>query len=126
MYIINGVTENIYDDSSEFDASTIYGILPNQIIGSDGLLYRVDNTYCFNRYGQGLKIEEISGGVDFEMLKLYCGEGYCRLSEQKLKRVDFVLSEEHSRVMPLAPEDYTKINRMFEQIDAGLYKFRTY
>lgn len=116
VYIIKGGTESIYDDSHEFDASTIDGNLPNDIIGADGLYYSVRNIYCFNVYGQGLKIEEI---YNMTSAKDWYGE-----EAERLPRVDFVPSEEHSRVVPLGPEDYAKINRMFEQIDAGLYKFR--
>lgn len=122
VYIFKAYTNNIYDESTEFNVSTIYGELPNRIIGADGLVHDVYNVYCFNFLGQGLKIEEISRGAPLEAF-LY-NEEQMQLAEQKLKGVGFVPSEEHSRVMPLTPEDYTKINKMFEQIDAGLYKFR--
>jgi len=117
-YIISGSTFNEYDDSSEFDSSTIEGELPNQIIGVDGFLYQVRNIYCLNLSGQGLKIEEI---IRLEKLEEYNEENR-RLAEQKLITVDFVPSEEHSRIMPLTPDDYVKVSKMFEDIDAGLYK----
>jgi len=121
VYIIREVMHNEYDNSPEFDITTIDGKFPNKILGDDGLLYYLHNTFCFNLLGQGLKIEEIvrGGTLDQEY------DGEClELAKQKLKRVDFVPREEDSRVMPLDGEDYRKIDKMFEQINAGLYRYR--
>ena len=117
-YLIARGTPPIRENySSEFYSSSIYGELPFHIVGADGLLYVVRNIYWFNIYGQGIKIEEVIRAE-------WWLEDERQEGEQKLTRVNFVPREEHSRVMPLGQQDYAKVNRMFEQIEAGLYKSR--
>lgn len=100
-----------------FYASTLNVKLSNYKIGADGLLYNVNSYDCFNFSGQGIKVETMTRmgmlGDEFDDPKL---------AEQILTRVNFVPQEEHSRVMPLTQEDYGKINKILEQINAGLYK----
>lgn len=71
-------------------------------------------------FGQGLKIEDVSGGTPPE--KFLFSEEKMRLAQGKLKRVDFVPKKEDSRVVPLTAEDYAKVNKMLEDNDAGLYQ----
>lgn len=117
VYIIKGGTNSIFDDSTEFDASTVHGVSTNYIIGSDDFIYEACNIYCFNDRGQGLKIE------DFRELEVLYSEKYRKLAELKYTQVGLVPWSEHSRVMPLTPDDYIKINTMLKHIDDGVYKF---
>lgn len=100
-------------------ASTLNVNLSNYKIGADGLLYNVTSYDCFNFSGQGTKVETMTrmGTLEDEF-------DDPELAKEILTRVNFVPREEHSRVVPLGPEDYAKINKMFEQIDAGLYQYR--
>ena len=123
VYTFKAYTDNMYDDSSEFDVSTIDGNRPRRVIGADGLIYDAYNAYCFNFFGQGLKIEDVSGGAPLE--RLLFNEEKMQLAQSKLKRIDYSPKEEDSRIVPLTSEDYAKINKMFTDIGAGLYKFRT-
>lgn len=118
VYGIQIGTNNIYDDTAA-GASSIYGESQNDIIGDDGLYYRITNTYCFNFFGQGAKIEDIS---QIGPLGEWFDEAEARHAERKFPRVNFVPQKEDSRVVSLAPEDYEKINKIFADIDAGLYK----
>lgn len=117
---MENATNNLYDDHKIYVTSP-YGELPNDIMGVDNTHYRVKNRYCFNFSGQGVKIETI-----FQMgpLEQTFGESRAIEAVERFKIVDFVPSEEHSRVVPLTPEDYQKINNMFEQIDKGLYQYK--
>lgn len=101
-------------------ASTLNVELSNYKIGADGLLYNVKSYDCFNFSGQGTKVETMTrmGMLEDEF-------DDPKAAEQILTKVNFVPQEEHSRAVPLTPDDYAKINNMFNQIDAGLYKFRS-
>lgn len=116
VYIITLETMDIDDNSPEFYTSTIYGKMPNKVIGANGIPYSSRNVFVVNVYGQGLKTEKIIEDRWFN-------ESERREEEHKLTRVDFVPREEHSRVVPLGPEEYAKINKMFQDIDAGLYQY---
>lgn len=120
VYFIKGRTVSIYDDSSQFNATTLYGVLPNEVIGVDGLIYLIDNINCLNLSGQGLRIEKMSLGGSLED---YNEGRHHRLAKKRLTRVDFVPREEHSRIMPLTLEDYQNVSKMFKQIDSGWYKY---
>lgn len=49
VYIFKAYTNSMYDESPEFNVSTIDGDRPNTVvIGADGLIYDAHNVYCFN------------------------------------------------------------------------------
>lgn len=110
---------NIY---TTMTVTSPYGETENHIIGNAGLWYAVENLYCFDSSGQGAKIEDITemGRIeDIDDLTNDDAERVCNT----LKRVDFVPSNEDSRVVPLTADDYAKINKMFQDIDTGVYKY---
>lgn len=122
LYIIKQYAHlNLHDDAP-MTVSSPYGKLPSDIIGKNGLWYILGNYYCINSFGQGAKIEDITemGRIENE----FEDSGELREAQRKLTRVNFVPSEEHSRVVPLTPEDYQKVNKMLKDIDVGLYKHR--
>lgn len=94
--------------------SSPYGDIPSDFLGTDEVYYKINNVYYFNTWGQGAKLEDICKVAFVDQIE----------DEEGLTRVDFVPREEHSRVVPLGPKDYGKINKMFEDIDAGLYRYR--
>lgn len=111
-------TNDMYDFTNQ---STKYGELPTHVIASDRSYCVILNNYAFNLSGQGVKIEFI---VPHSLpLESYFGKVGALEARERLRQLDFVPKESDSRVVPLTPDDYQKINNMFEQIDAGLYKF---
>lgn len=124
FYLIKRDTSSLPKDNVGLNVTTIHGKSQNNVIGNDGKLYRINNLYCFNMNGQGLKIEEISelGTVE----QWFENDEESELARHRFPWVDFTPSEEHSRIVPLTSEDYADINNMFGEIDAGLYKMQGY
>lgn len=122
VYLISQSPLLNLENAVPMTVSSPYGEVQRDLIGVNGLWYHLINYYCFNFSGQGVKIESI-----VEMSKI---EGEFDDTDEldeaiwQPTKVDFIPKEDHSRVAPLTPEDYQKINSMFEQIDVGEYKFR--
>lgn len=68
-----------------------------------------------------LKVEDLENHVK---MGLSSHDEMIRYLEE-FTNVDFVPSGEHSRVVPLTPEDYLRVNKMLKDIDAGSYKYST-
>lgn len=122
IYVVKRDTSSLPKENVRHNVNTIHGKSQNNVIGKDGRLYRINNLYCFNMNGQGLKIEEISelGTVE----EWFENDEESELARHRFPWVDFLPSEEHSRIVPLTLEDYTDVNNMFGEIDAGLYKMQ--
>lgn len=122
--------------------STKYGELPSNIIGANGLYYSVRNNYCFNLLGQGVKIEDIYAVDIMGRIREVLSEedSQFQLPEEMVKEILERLEKEHEeekrnlfhvdfipedgfRVIPLTSEDYIRVNKMLDQVEAGSYKF---
>lgn len=108
-------TSDMYDFTNQ---SIKFGELPTHAIASDGSYCVFLNNYAFNLFGQGVRVEFV---IRHSLpLESYFGEGGALEARERLKQLDFIPEENDSRVMPLNPEDYTKISQMLEDIDIGL------
>lgn len=107
-----------------------YEKVPSNILGLNKTCFTIRNFYCFNTWGQGIKFEDVSELMKIEDFENHVKMGLSSHDEmirylKEFTNVDFVPSEEHSRVVPLTQEDYLRVNKMFKDIDAGLYEYRT-
>lgn len=96
-----------------------YGQFPRNILGMDEIHYELDNYYCFNLFGEGIKQEMITPMFTLED---DFSEGDLDAAREKLPRLDFVPNDEDSRVVPLTEDDYLKINNIFADVEAGIYR----
>ena len=81
--------------------------------------YFLENYYCFNLFGQGVKLETVT---QMGTLEDAFTEDDLETARQKLPKVDFIPEDEHSRVVSITADDYRKINDIFVQIDTGIYQ----
>lgn len=120
VYIITDGVHDIYGDYSKFPAIDVHEEFPNDNTEDDPW-YRFSNVYCFNIYGQGMRIETIT--------KLGTLGKWLRsnkpVTEQKFPEGEYIPDDVRSRVALLTLENYADINSMFVQTDAGIYKFGT-
>lgn len=110
----------------ELFTSSPYGKIQSHVLGKNGVVYAVRNFYVFNAWGQGAKLEEIRGISRLEELEKLRESQEVNIPNfrNQIMRVNFVPSEEDSRVVQLTQEDYLRVNKILKDIDVGLYKYR--
>lgn len=110
-------SETLFDPSS-LPVSSPYGNLPQDVIGEDGKLYHLENYFCFNFSGQGVKLEIVKC---FGELEENFTDEDLQKARFKLQKVEFTPRVEHSRAVPITIEDYSFVSQIFRQIKSGIY-----
>lgn len=108
---------------TEREVTSPYGNLPAAVIGANGILYEIENTYLFDSNGRAVKIEQIWDSQK-ESLDDYLDEMGC-ISEEKdqLKKLNFIPAEGET-ITNLSPGDYEQVFYYLDKIDSGEYKLR--
>jgi len=108
---------NPIDEDSGIEVSSPYGTLLNYAVSEEGKIWRLFNSYVFNQRGQAAKFEVIQ--EDPIKFKLNV------LDKMDLKHgsilVDYSLSEDDSRAVPLTEDDYISINKIITNMELGTY-----
>jgi len=97
------------------EVTSLYGTLSSIVIDETARIFEIQNCYFFNKFGEGLKIEEIGllSNKNFSLwrnLRELCGE-------QNPQKVNFALSEEDSRSVNLTQDDYEKVILLVDAIN---------
>lgn len=110
--------EDEKDDTEKFSqVSTPYGELPEYVVGKDGRLYSLGNTFLILPDGRIFKYETIQDWTD--VLDL----GDLEPERQELvKKLDFVPREEDSRVVGLSEADFQALESHVRQIEEGVWE----
>lgn len=109
----------------QHQSTTRYGTLPSLAIGSDNVVYDIDNAYIFDANGKSVKIENVETYQDTDLgetAEEYLNDrGLPKKEVEQIKKLDFVPTREQ-RTVPLQASDFKKIIGYLNKIDAGVYK----
>ncbi len=116
--VISLFEEYSLEERHRVRTTTPYGRMPEYIIGADGLLYRFNNIYFFNKFGQAVKLEDVTllSKSAQSLTKDLQDTGL----QDEVDTVDFVPNIEDSRCIDLEPGDYEKILGFLQQIETGI------
>jgi hypothetical protein len=85
------------------------------VVDKTDRIFEIQNCYFFNKFGEGVKIEEI-GLLSNESYSLWRNlRELC--AERTPRKVNFALSEEDSRSVNLTQDDYEKVILLVDAIN---------
>jgi hypothetical protein len=97
------------------EVASPYGTLPSIVVDKTDRIFEIQNCYFFNKFGEGVKIEEI-GLLSNESYSLWRNlRELC--AERTPRKVNFALSEEDSRSVNLTQDDYEKVILLVDAIN---------
>lgn len=104
----------VFDD--EEMRTSIYGPLPEAVVGADGELYFISNYYIFNSEGKAMKVEDIYKNPDEGTLEEKLDNWGLKIEDTK--KLDFS-PREVEMVVLLEGSDYEKLGWILSQIESG-------
>jgi hypothetical protein len=105
-----------WSDDSNFLVNTPYGKLSPFAIGTDGNLHSFFEMYLINAHGEAFRLEEVQTFDDEELDFALANRG---LTKNVVETLDFTPNDDHSRFVPLGPDDYKFIQSLLDDIDQG-------